>query len=127
MASLAGVFLGIEAKRKPKLNVQGNGSTPLHRAVELGLFDTVTTLVKYGAKLNAVDIDKQTALHMAALNGNLSAVEQLLKRKVKVNELNRWRKTPLDYAYMLEWDNPAHQRIVQLLEQRGGWRGMSHR
>lgn len=63
---------------------------------ELGL---LRRLLRAGAHTDAGDYDKRTALHIAAAEGNLPAVETLVEAgHADVSVTDRWDKTPLDEA-----------------------------
>ena len=51
---------------------------PLHNAAEKGRVDLVPVLIQNGADVNAVDKDKQTALHDAAKKGHAVFALQLV-------------------------------------------------
>ena len=57
------------------------------------LAEKITTLLKYGAKINALNEDGNTPLHLAALNGCLGPgmaviIELLIEKGAEVNSLN---------------------------------------
>ena len=49
----------------------------------------LTRLVENGVDVNAQDYDGRTALHIAARNGTLSAVEFLVSHKADINAADR--------------------------------------
>ena len=57
-------------------------------------------MLEDGARLDAADYDGRTALHLAAAEGHLEAVQFLLARGVDVNATDRWGRTPLDDALL---------------------------
>ena len=63
---------------------------PIHWAADRGNADMVHILLKYGADVNAQDIDGQTALHYACSVGSDSVIQILLKssadKKISDNE-----------------------------------------
>ena len=50
----------------------------------------LTRLAENGVDVNAQDYDGRTALHIAARNGTLSAVEFLVSHKADINATDRW-------------------------------------
>ncbi len=46
-------------------NINTNGNSPLHRAVEAGLIDIASLLIKAGANINAQNLDRTTPLGIA--------------------------------------------------------------
>jgi len=86
----------------PKLNYNSKnvGQTPLHEAIRVDKAYLIPLLVEKGCNINAVDKDKETPLHKAASYGKLDCVKTLLRftSKIKINEYDRFHKTPLDHA-----------------------------
>ena len=60
-----------------------------------GQFGTAELLVNLGARLEAEDIFGNTALHFAAREGNIAAVEFLIKVKV-ISIAKSWDSTLMD-------------------------------
>lgn len=54
-----------------------SGNTPLHKAVECGL-QFIKLLLKWGADVDATNVDGVTALQLAAVTGKINCVELLL-------------------------------------------------
>ena len=50
------------------------------------------------AELNAMDNEGRTALHVAAINGLVDAVNVLIQRGASLDERDKYRKTPLNLA-----------------------------
>lgn len=68
------------------LDSGGNCTKPIHLAVQLGLVETVETLIKYGAKINArVGDDEMSPLDLAANSGNVRLIQVLLANQAEVN------------------------------------------
>ncbi|KAD4177962.1 hypothetical protein E3N88_26553 [Mikania micrantha] len=86
---------------KKKLNKDGN--TMLHIAVGIGRNDFVRTILRHIADDELTEIKNSkscTALHIAAIVGNTTAAELLLKRNKKLLHVeDNDRKKPLDKAY----------------------------
>jgi len=57
---------------------------------------------------------KRTALHFAALYGQLDIVDALVKKGTNVNERDAAGKTPLDYA-----NQYGHEKVAKLLKSSG--------
>jgi ankyrin repeat protein len=68
-----------------------------------------------GANVNAIDEDRETALHWAAYNGHKNAVRELLQREgINANKLDKLGLTPLMRAIQKE-----HYELVQVFKQGG--------
>ena len=61
-----------------------------------GDLGTLKLLVENGINIDALDYDKCSALHVAAMADQPVAVDFLLSNKSKVNLLSRWKTSPLD-------------------------------
>ncbi|XP_057483161.1 putative E3 ubiquitin-protein ligase XBAT31 [Actinidia eriantha] len=74
----------------------------LFTAVQFGDLETVETLLQRNPSLvNQTTVyDRQSALHIAAANGQIEIVSMLLGRSVKPDLLNRHKQTPLMLAAM---------------------------
>jgi ankyrin repeat protein len=91
----------------------GYGRTVLHRAVEYGNNTQVATgLVRLGAKVNIADLDGDTPLHMTALYGDITNVEELIRLGAKVNIQNNHGDTPLHTAVM-EGNMAVSQNLIK--------------
>lgn len=73
-----------------------DGTTLLHRAVQLGLPKVAQQMLKYGVKVNDQDGEGNTALHAAIHNRSCLAV--VLKHRADVHILNNAGDTPLLHA-----------------------------
>ncbi|KAK4906900.1 hypothetical protein LTR28_000532, partial [Elasticomyces elasticus] len=67
------------------------GRTPLHLAVMCSTVEIVQTLVDQGARIVARLVDGKTALHLAAIRGDVAMVSALL-RKSEANEEEEAKK-----------------------------------
>lgn len=56
-----------------------SGSTPLHEAVKGNRLAVAKQLISFGADVEATDNVGQTVLNVAAIIGNVEAVENILK------------------------------------------------
>lgn len=66
------------------------GFTPLHHVVENGHTEMTSYLLCYGADPMAVDNEKNTPLHIAAIQGHAAIARMLLQTgKVQVNAHNK--------------------------------------
>lgn len=66
--------------------VDSNGRPcPLHSAAYSGDEKALSTLLKDGVSPNKLDASKSTALHYAALKGNIKCAKLLLKHEAEVN------------------------------------------
>ena len=57
------------------------GRTALIRAAEVGMIKMIHTLLAYHADINHTDVDGDTALYVAAMNGHRAVFQELLKLK----------------------------------------------
>ena len=73
------------------------GSTPLHRAAVLGLYEAVRALLDAGADAMAQDLAGETALHKAVRQGHGDVVE-LLTPLTDVNAISDEGMAPLHWA-----------------------------
>ena len=67
-----------------------------------------------GVDPNVKNVDEQTALHLAAEQGNLKCVELLLQKGADVNAVDRWEGTPMSCAV-----EEGHMDVVRLLMGHG--------
>ncbi len=92
----------------------------LHLAVEGGMCETVTKLVKLGVSINSRDAHKRTALHLAVLNIDLPMVELMLSLKIDESLIDQNRETALSLA-LKHYKHPRTQemrKIIRLLEDK---------
>merc|ERR1712098_250467 len=68
--------------------------TPLMIAAFLGVYEAVAKLIERGAKVDAFDMDRYTALHYAVYFGSINSCKILLEKGANVNFQNRFC-TPL--------------------------------
>jgi ankyrin repeat protein len=80
-------------ERKP-----GNGMTALHYVTLHGNEGCVRLLLKYGARVNAINFNKETPLHHAALYGSSECAKILIESGAKINAKDRIGRTPLHFA-----------------------------
>ncbi|PSR90062.1 E3 ubiquitin-protein ligase XBAT31 [Actinidia chinensis var. chinensis] len=84
------------------LSCAANHVHGLFTAVQFGDAETVETLLQRNPSLihQTTVYDRQSALHIAAANGQIEIVSMLLGRSVKPDLLNRHKQTPLMLAAM---------------------------
>ena len=63
-----------------------------------GDIEGLRVMLMAGCDPNACDYDKRTAMHLAAAEGNLHIVTELVSATVDVNTRDRWGGTPLGDA-----------------------------
>jgi ankyrin repeat protein len=73
--------------------------------------ETLSLLLKAGAKVSGVDDDGETPLHVAAKSDNVRAAEILIKEGAKIMPKDKEGKTPLDYA--------ESSAMIKLLKENG--------
>ena len=64
------------------------------------------------------DYDGRTPLHMAASEGQIEIIRELIKLKVDINPVDRWKGTPLDNALA-----QGHEEAAALLREQGAQTG----
>ncbi|KAJ4729067.1 putative Protein kinase [Melia azedarach] len=79
-----------------------------------GDLDGIKELLDSGTDVNFRDIDKRTALHVAACQGRTDVVQLLLSRGAHVDVEDRWGSTPLADAVYYKNHN-----VIKLLEKHG--------
>jgi ankyrin repeat protein len=91
------------------------GRTPLIISAVEGNPELARLFLDNGADIEAKDQNyKRTALHFAALYGQLDIVDALLKKGAHVDERDGAGKTPLDYAARY-----GHEKVAQRLKASG--------
>lgn len=84
-------------------------------AVQRDNLERIKSLIEQGADIHSVsNLNKDTPLHVAAQEGSLSAIQQLLDYGAAINALNNDNETPLHLA--------AYRNIfdtVKILLERG--------
>ena len=70
--------------------------TAIMEAVRLRRTKLSAILIRHGSRLHLKDIDGNTALHFAAINGDADQCVWLLSAGAQLNEYNRSGETPLD-------------------------------
>ncbi|TRZ03944.1 hypothetical protein DNTS_029287 [Danionella cerebrum] len=94
--------------------------TPLHLAAEHGHEMLVSLLLENGARINAMDNNKDTPLHCACRNGHLETVKVLINwtngERAKIHVINNVKKTALQVAEAE--DTETHQNICMLLKRK---------
>lgn len=91
------------------------GRTALITSAVEGNLKMIRLFLDYDADFNIRDHNyKRTALHFAALYGQLDIAAELLKKGAYVNEKDATGKTPLDYA-----NKYGHKKVGKLLRSEG--------
>ena len=85
-------------------------------AVKIGNFSEVKNSLEHGADPYSITPELETALHIAAISGNVKIVEYLIDYyHLDVNALDVNQATPIHYATMNNNDN-ARKVIIKLLQ-----------
>jgi len=79
--------------------------TPLQEAIYYGYLGIASYLIDAGTLLNIQDINGDTALHLAARNGYLDIVKQLIENGASKSIVNNEGHTPYDLIPDLSWDS----------------------
>ena len=74
------------------------GKTLLHEAVESHRLGIVKVLLDKGADVNAVSNANDTALHIAATNGDTDIINLLLSRNADIKKLDGIQRSPMETA-----------------------------
>ena len=99
-------FRGASALHEAVANVSGENVT--------GKIAVLETLLSHGIDIEVADEDGHTALHCAALYGNLVMVKILIINGADVNARNNWGDNPLDSAA-----SGGYLEIAELLLEKG--------
>ncbi|KAG7201780.1 hypothetical protein KM043_004500 [Ampulex compressa] len=79
--------------------VDASGASPLHEAIKSGNLEVVNEIIRLGADVRAKDNVGQTILHIAALTGNVAAIECILRKNlIDVSAETFFGMTPLAAA-----------------------------
>lgn len=89
--------------------------TPILIAVESNQLEVVRLLLSNGALVNATNINKQTALHIAVIKNAISIAQLLIEDvNIEINAKDKRNFTPLMYA-----EESKNFEIVELLIKYG--------
>lgn len=92
-------------EKKKDVNVfdRHDGNTALHFASAKNMTAVVEELIKKGAKVNTINYEGRTPLHLATLDGHLDVMKVLMEQKeCNVNCKDLWLQTPLHMAAQLK-------------------------
>ena len=97
------------------------GASALHEAVANVSAENLNrkiavleTLLSHGIDIETADEDGHTALHCAALSGNLEMAKILINKGASVNAKNNWADSPLDSAA-----SGGHLEMAKLMLEKG--------
>ncbi|RNA45163.1 Fibronectin type 3 and ankyrin repeat domains 1 [Brachionus plicatilis] len=100
---------GAEINKKDSLN----GWTPLLRAASVNASGEIARiLLKYGAKVDALDKENKNALLISTVNGNLAFVKTLIQHGANFNTKNNFGKSVYDLAVSMD-----RKAIVKFYEE----------
>lgn len=86
--------------------------TPLHWAAQENQVEAGILLLKYGANIEATDIDGKTPLHIASSEGNNEFVDFLIKKGANKDPKDNFQITPKKYAELY-----GHVKLKTKLEK----------
>eukprot|EP00792_Barthelona_sp_PAP020_P006228 TRINITY_DN2937_c0_g1_i1.p1 TRINITY_DN2937_c0_g1~~TRINITY_DN2937_c0_g1_i1.p1 ORF type:complete len:782 (-),score=191.21 TRINITY_DN2937_c0_g1_i1:1317-3662(-) len=72
--------------------------TPLHVACENRRLEIIQFLITFGADVNALDNNFESALHKVVLNNHIDAIQLLLAEGATIDIVDKEGRTPLRYA-----------------------------
>lgn len=91
------------------------GRTVLHLAVLRGSESLCALLLKYGAKVDALDAWDHAPLHCAAYSSSVECCRQLIQHGAEINVVDAGERTPLHVAADL-----GHEAVCRLFLEHGG-------
>ncbi|MFA5985605.1 MAG: ankyrin repeat domain-containing protein [Methylococcaceae bacterium] len=91
---------------------QGNRSTPLMLACQLGELAIVEALIGAGVAINTVNADGNNALWLACFNDNLEIIDYLVKHGVDIDHQNDNGSTSLMYAASASKDKVVERLLA---------------
>lgn len=90
-----------------------SGDTPLHKACEIGYYNSVVTLLQHQAEYNVTNNKGYSPLHLSSLNGHESIVKLLLQIDADVQSVTKTGFTALHLACY-----KGYETIVKLLVEK---------
>ena len=94
-----------------------NGWTPLLRAASVNSTkDIARVLIRYKARIDAMDKEDKTPLMIATINGNLQFVQVLIDHGADFSIKNKFGKSLYDLAYAMERKVEKQRSIVLSLD-----------
>ena len=89
-------------------------SSQLCELARCGSVEKLTVMLACDSRVNAVDYDGRTCMHLAGCTGVVPMVEKLLEAHADVNLRDRWNNTPLVDAI-----KHGHMGVARLLKSKG--------
>ena len=82
----------------PNVSLSVYGQSLLFAMTASGNLPMIEILVKYGAKIDALDIQRRTPIFLAAYNGHFSVVEFLVNQGASLDVRDVWKNTIMHFA-----------------------------
>lgn len=99
--------------------MSGGDVSPLYPPLLLPLLSLSTKLLQLGARVDATDHSRATALHIAVQFGQLDAVQMLTSAQADLRARDCFGKTPLHYACAYASTNDLDNTIAYTLIAAG--------
>ncbi len=98
------------------LDESGNGI--LHHCCYYKLHPLIADLLDHGADVNIQNFQGDTPLHIAAKNGDRTAMKLLLQSKANTNSINDKDETPIDVASTTGFQSVLHSIMTEVRDNQ---------